>query len=120
MTFTPTVKGGLLNRQYAPNDYITVAAGQTAQVLGSGASGANGAKGNYLKRLIIIPATTGAGSVSLIDGSGGAAVTISVFVSGTLADLKPIVIDLDIMSQVGAWAITTGSNVSVIAVGVFT
>lgn len=120
MSFVATVKAGLLARHITPNDYITVAASQTAQVLGSGASGVGGAKGNYLKRLIIIPGTTGAGAVTLIDGSGGSAVSIPVFVTGTLADLSPIVIDLDMVSQVGAWAITTGANVSVIAVGVFT
>lgn len=116
MAFAPTVKGGLLNRQYAPNDYVTVAASQTAQIIGT----ANAAKGNYLKRLVIIPGTTGAGAVTLIDGTGGSAVSISIFATGTLAELAPIVVDLDIVSQVGAWAITTGANVSVIAVGVFT
>lgn len=120
MSFTPTVKGGLLARQIAPNDYITVAASQTAQVLGSGASGANGAKGNFLARLIITPGTTGAGLVTLIDGAGGGAITIPLFISGTLADLSPIVIELGIVSQVGAWAITTGANVTVVAVGIFT
>lgn len=120
MTFTPTVKGGLLDRAIEPCDYIPVGASATAQVLGSGASGANGAKGNFIKRLIITPGTTGAGSVSLIDGSGGSAVTIPIYVTGTLADLSPLTVELGFFSQVGAWAITTGANVTVIAVGVFT
>ena len=120
MTFVPTVKGGLLAKQIEPCDYITVAASQTAQVLGSGASGAGGAKGNFIKRLLITPGTTGAGLVTLIDGSGGGAVTIPIFISGTLADLSTIVVELGFFSQVGAWAITTGANVTVVAVGVFT
>ena len=120
MTFVPTVKGGLLAKQIEPCDYITVAASQTAQVLGSGASGVGGAKGNFIKRVLIVPGTTGAGNVTLIDGSGGSAVSIPLFVTGTLAELAPIVVELGFFSQVGAWAITTGANVSVIAVGVFT
>lgn len=90
--------------------YETVAASQTAQVLGP-----NGAMGDYLEKLIIVPATTGAGNISIIDGS----TSISVFVTGTLADLSPITIPLGIYSTTGAWKVTTGGNVSVIAVGRF-
>lgn len=90
--------------------YETVAASQTAQVLGP-----VGAAGDYLKSLIIIPATTGAGNVTLLDGS----TSISVFVSGTLADLTPIVIPFGMYSATGAWKITTGANVSVIGIGSF-
>lgn len=93
-------------------DYETVAASQTDQVLGP-----VGGRGDVLRRLVIIPATTGAGDVDIKDGSGSA---INVFKSGTLADLGPIVLDLDIRSTGGAWKVTTGANVSVIAVGSFT
>jgi len=117
MAFAPTVKGGLLARQIEPNDYVLVAAGQTAAVIGT-VSGA--AKGNFLARLIITPAAVGAGTISLIDGTGGSAVTIPIFDTGTLADLSPFTIELGIVSQVGAWHITTGATVSVIAIGVFT
>lgn len=94
------------------NDYETIAASQSDQALGP-----VGKKGDILERLIIIPATTGAGNVSIKDGSGSA---ISVFVTGTLADLTPIVIPLGMRSSDGAWKVTTGANVSVIAVGSFT
>src|SRR5579859_817136 len=105
MAFTPSVKGSILDRQIEPGDYIYVAAGQTAQILGT-AGGAS--KNNFLTRLIIIPATVGAGSVSLIDGASPATpVTIPIFDTGTLADLKPIVIEIGAFSQVGAWYITT-------------
>lgn len=93
-------------------DYETVAASQTAQVLGP-----TGAAGDILERLIIVPATTAAGTVAIKDGSDTA---INVFVTGTLADLTPIVIPIGARSRTGAWAITTGANVSVIAVGAFT
>ncbi len=91
--------------------YETVAASQTAQVLG-----ANGAKGDYIERIIIVPAITGAGNVALLDGT----TSISVFATGTLADLTPIVIPLGMVSVIGPWKITTGASVSVIAVGNFT
>jgi hypothetical protein len=96
------------------NDYETVAKSQTAQALGP-----NGAKGDVVQRLIIIPETTAAGTVALIDGAGDGSVSTNVFVAGTLADLRPIVIELGIRSTKGKWYVTTGDNVHVIAVGDF-
>lgn len=93
-------------------DYETVAASQSDQSLG-----ATGAAGDILAGLLIIPATTAAGTVAIKDGGGSA---INVFVTGTLADLKPHWIPLGVKSLAGAWKITTGANVSVIAVGKFT
>ncbi len=94
--------------------YETIAAGQTDQVLGP-----NGHKGNILSRLIVIPATTSPGVVQIQDGD---ATAITVFAGGgtSVADLKPFVIDIDAISVVaGGWSVTTGANVSVIAVGKF-
>lgn len=93
-------------------DYETVAASQSAQALGP-----TGHAGDILEKLIIVPATTGAGNVSIKDGSGS---DISVFATGTLADLTPIVLLLGLKSTGGAWKVTTGANVSVIAIGRFT
>ena len=93
------------------HDYETVAASQSDQSLGP-----VGGAGDVLERLIIVPATTGAGNVSIKDGSGSA---ISVFVTGTLSNLTPIEIPLSAISTSGAWKVTTGANVSVIAVGQF-
>lgn len=93
-------------------DYETIAASQTDQVLGGGV----GAVGDILERLIIVPATTGAGTVSIKDGAGSG---INVFVSGTLSDLSPKVITIGARSSSGGWKVTTGANVSVIAVGRF-
>ena len=92
-------------------DYETVAASQTDQTLG-----VTGATGDLLHSLLVVPATTGAGSISIKDGAGGA---ISVFVAGTLSDLTPFSIGLSIVSTAGAWSVTTGANVSVIACGRF-
>ena len=91
--------------------YETIAASQSDQALG-----VNGVAGDILNRLVIVPATTGAGTVSIKDGSGSA---INVFVTGTLSDLKPIVLDIEAVSTSGGWKVTTGANVSVIAVGKF-
>lgn len=92
-----------------PN-YETVAAGQTGQVLGL-----VGKVGDYIERLIIIPATTSPGLVTIIDGS----TSIPIMVAGTTT-IAPIVVDLGMYSVNGVWSVTTGSNVSVIAVGSFT
>lgn len=94
-----------------PRNYETVAKSQTAQVLGP-----TGAMGDYLERLIIIPETTAAGTIALLDGS----TSMNVFISGTLADLSPIVLEMNMHSAEGAWKVTTGDNVHVIAVGAFT
>lgn len=92
-------------------EYEAVAASATDQVLG-----ATGAAGDYLSHIIIQPATTAAGTVTVKDG----ATVIFTFTSGTLADLKPIVVPIKAKSVSGSWKVTTGLNVSVLAVGDFT
>lgn len=92
--------------------YELVAKSQSDQVLGP-----TGAAGDLLHGLLIVPETTAAGTVAIKDGGGSA---INVFVTGTLADLKPHWLPLGIRSVDGAWKVTTGDNVHVIAVGSFT
>lgn len=92
--------------------YKTVAASQTNQILGN----SSGGKGDILQRLIIIPATTSPGAVSIKDGSNAA---ITIFVGGTVVDISSFHIEIGSTSEQGAWQITTGANVSVIAVGRF-
>lgn len=94
------------------NTYKTVAASQSTQILGT-----TGAIGDFLARLIITPSTTAPGVVTLIDN----ATTIMPWLGGTVgADLKPFVIEIGAVSASGAWKVTTGANVSVVAVGRFT
>jgi len=104
----------------AHDRYEAIAASQTAQVLG-----ATGAIGDVIRTLIIVPATTAPGAVSVGDGDNA---DIPVYTGGTVgADLTPIVINfgpdgikaVDGGSPVG-WDVTTGANVSVIAIGRFT
>lgn len=94
-------------------EYETVAASQTAQAIG-----ATGATGDYIAGLLVIPATTSPGLVTLLDN----AISIPVFVGGasSVSNLVPFFIPLGLKSVSGAWKVTTGANVSVIASGNFT
>jgi hypothetical protein len=96
------------------DDYETVAAGQTTQALG-----ATGAVGDMLRQLIIVPATTSPGNVQIKDGAGTA---ITLFAGGatSVPNLLPIVVPIGARSINGAWQVTTGANVSVVALGNFT
>lgn len=100
-----------MNQFPQDNDYVTVAASSTAAALGTKAGG-------ILRRLIIVPATTSPGAVSIKDGSGSA---ITIFTGGatSVGDLSPIVVELGAISIAGVWSVTTGANVSVVAIGRF-
>lgn len=69
----------------------------------------------YISHLVVIPATTSPGAVTLIDGPR----SITVFAGGanSVSNIVPFIIPLDMKSGSGAFNITTGANVSVIAVG---
>jgi hypothetical protein len=114
-----TVLGRLKDVQTAMNNvgaggYKTVAASQTHTVMG-----ATGATGDYFQGLLVVPATTSPGAVSITDGSGS---DITVFAGGasSVSNLVPFFIPLGMISTSGAWKVTTGSNVSCIGVGKFT
>ena len=94
-------------------EYETVAAGQTAQVLG-----ATGATGDFLAGLLVVPATTSPGNVLLLDN----ATSITVFTGGasSVSNLVPFFIPIGANSVSGAWKVTTGTNVSVVGIGNFT
>lgn len=112
---TPGTTNRVALQDYGDGDYETVAASQTDQVLG-----VTGATGDFLSGLLIVPATTAAGAVSVKDGTGSA---ISLFAGGgttALTTLIPFFVPLGMKSSAGAWKVTTGASVSVIAVGNFT
>jgi hypothetical protein len=104
----PVTAGGIFAGQYE-----TVAASQTAQVIGP-----TGATGDYIAGILVIPASTSPGVVTLLDGS----TSINVFAGGasSLSVLVPFFIPLGLVSVSGAWKITTGASLSVIASGKFT
>jgi hypothetical protein len=95
-------------------EFETVAASQTDQMLG-----ATGAVGDYLDGLLVIPATTSPGAISIEYG----ATNITVFAGGasSVQTLHPFFIPIGLNTPSdGGWEITTGANVSVIARGYFT
>ena len=95
-------------------DYETVAASQTDQMMG-----ATGAIGDTIEGILVIPATTSPGAISIEDGDTNTV----VFTGGasSVADLRPFLIPLlNIISASGGWEITTGANVSCIVFGKFT
>lgn len=94
------------------DEYETVAASQSAQVLGD-----TGAAGDYLARLILIVATAATAATSIKDGSDSA---ISIFPNSPGGGVGTYVIEVGLRSRTGAWQVTTGAGVSVIAVGDFT
>jgi hypothetical protein len=96
-------------------EYETVAASQSNQAMG----GADARVGNYLSGLLVIPATTSPGAITIADGTGSA---ITVFTGGasSVSNLVPFFIPLGVVSRAGAWKVTTGADVSVIGVGDFT
>jgi hypothetical protein len=109
---TPFAGASYLNVTGA-SEYETVAASQTAQVMGP-----TGAAGDLIMGILVIPATTSPGNVLLLDN----ATSITVFTGGasSVSNLVPFMIPLGVKSVSGAWKITTGTNVSCIAIGDFT
>lgn len=91
--------------------YETVAASQTAQVMGT-----TGKAGDFLSHVVLQPTTTAAGTCIVYDNT----TAILTFTTGTLGDLRPIVLPLNASSVNGAWKITTGANVTATAFGDFT
>lgn len=74
--------------------------------------------GDVLRGVLIVPATSAAGVVTILDG----ATSISIFAGGgttALSDLKPLWVPLGLVSVNGPWKITTGANVSAVGVGKF-
>lgn len=91
--------------------YEHVAAGQTAQVLGG-----TGATGDYLHRLVCTVTTAATGNVLILDGSGFSH-TILPASAGT--GINNYDIEVNAVSRNGAWKITTGAGVEVLAIGIF-
>lgn len=94
-------------------EYETVAASQTAQAIG-----ATGATGDYILGVLVVPANTSPGNVLLLDNA--TSITIFTGGSGSVTSLVPFFIPLNMISVSGAWKLTTGADVSCIAVGDFT
>lgn len=99
----------------AQDEYEPVAASQSDQVIG-----ATGAAGDYLAGVLIVPATTSPGAVSIKDGSGGSAITLFTGGASSVSNLVPFFVPLGIRATSNGWRVTTGANVSALPVGDFT
>jgi hypothetical protein len=95
--------------------YQAVAASQSNAVLGPGGGGA----GDYLSHLTVVPASTSPGAVTIADG-GGSAITVFAGGASSVSSLMPFKVAIGAKSTSGAWKITTGAAVSVVAMGQFT
>ena len=93
--------------------YEHVAASSTAQVLGG-----TGAVGDYIHRLVCTVTTSATSAVQIVDGSGAGILTHTVLPN--LSGIGCFNIELNAISANGAWKITTGAGVEVMAVGIFT
>jgi len=91
--------------------YETVAASQTDQALGP-----TGARGDYLKRLIVTVTTSATGTVVLQDSSGGGDIPITA----ANTPIGVYNVEIDAFSTAGAWLVTTGAGATVFAIGRFT
>ena len=89
--------------------YETVAASQTAQVLGG-----SGAVGDYLHRIVVTVTTTGTSTLSVLDNS----TTVLTMAANTPVGVYSL--EINAASASGPWKITTGAGVTVMAVGFFT
>jgi hypothetical protein len=91
-------------------EYETVAASQTAQVLGG-----VGAAGDLLHALVCVVSTAATAATSILDN----ATSIAVFPNSPGGGIGTYTIPLDIVSTGGAWKVTTGAGVACIAIGRF-
>ena len=91
--------------------YEHVAASQSLQVLGG-----TGASGDYLHRLVCTVSTAATSLVQIKDGSLATHTVLPNAVGGGIGVYN---IELNTVSRSGAWQVTTGAGVEVVAVGVF-
>jgi hypothetical protein len=91
--------------------YETVAASQTDQVLGP-----NGGAGDWLEGLLCVVATAASSTVDIQDGAGTA---INVLPAAVGAGIGSYYVPINAASVAGAWSVTTGAGVSVLATGRF-
>jgi hypothetical protein len=92
-------------------DYETVAISQSDQALGT-----VGGVGDYLESLVCVVATAATSTVSIKDGAGSSIAILPANVGGGIGTYTIL---LGIKSASGAWSVTTGAGVTVVATGRF-
>lgn len=101
----------VVTSQTMPPNYETVAASQTDQVLGT-----LGAIGDFISSLHVVVAVAATAQVSIKDGAGSSIVVFPALPGGGIGAYD---LPIGIKSVAGAWSVTTGAGVSVIATGTF-
>ena len=81
--------------------------------------GGTGAVGDYIHRLICTVSTAATGNVLVVDGTGVGVLTHTVLPASPGGGIGVYNIEMNAVSQNGAWKVTTGAGVEVMAVGIF-
>ena len=118
VTYTNLDAAGNLRVTEKNETHVQIAASQTKSVLG-----ATGAVNDTLYAITIVPATTSPGAITLYDGSGSTGIILFAGGATSVVDLKPFQVLVQARATTTAtpgWFVTTGTNVSVVAVGNFT
>lgn len=96
--------------------YVSCAASATT-TLTEGTPGQVGNVGDEIDWLWLFPNTTTPGAATLQDGG----ITVWTWPAGiTLADIRPILVPLNLRSRVGAWSVGLGATMTALAAGAFT
>jgi hypothetical protein len=75
--------------------------------------------GDYIHRLVCTVSTAATGNVLVVDGTGVGVLTHTVLPASSGGGIGVYNIELNAISQNGAWKVTTGAGVEVMAVGIF-
>ena len=103
---------GINNPYRYQYEHVPVSA--SAQVLGG-----TGAVGDYIHRLICTVTTAATSNVVVVDGTGAGVLTHTVLPANVTPGIGVYNIEMNAASANGAWKITTGAGVTVLAVGIF-
>lgn len=98
-------------------DYATVPASQTDYPLSDGSSPTD--LMTFIAGLLIVPASTSPGAVTIKDGNSGTPITVFAGGANSVSNLVPFPVPLGILATSDGWLVTTGANVSVLASGSF-
>jgi hypothetical protein len=100
------------------SQYVTVAASQTTKQI---STSGDGAVGDYLSHVVVVPASSAAAGITILDGST-AVITVPTFAgsgTGTVCP-PPFVVGCGMVcTSTKGWVITTGASISAVAVGRF-
>lgn len=108
---------GSVQTQVLGSNYETIAASQTAQVMG-----ATGAAGDYLSHCVVYPTSTSPGVLTVFDNTSTAGNNVIAFpsVATSTSNLVPFAVPVGAVSVNGPWKVTTGANMVVTCYGKFT